>query len=255
MTRRRAGLSAVVAMLACLASSREARAACKDADVPVGAQCRKYGEAWDESAGFLARLHLVGWLSARTLTYAPASGTTFDGNVETSPIAYHFPGSSLGTSPLRTYGGETGVAWVPVPYFYVGVAAGYGLGASSPKPFTTNGLTITPGAGQNTDDTIFGGVIGARLPLGRVSLRADALIGGSWFDFDQYGATSANQLTATASASALFVEPRVHLDVWLTPFFTLGAFAAMPSFDPASTNVGLTLAAHTTAFDGRYVVF
>ncbi len=244
-----------LAVLAGSAPPARAFASCKDPDVPLGADCRHYGEAWDDSAGFLARLHLVGWLSARTLTYAPANGSVFDGNVEASPTAYHFPGSALGTSPLRTYGGETGVAWMPLPYFYVGLAGGYGLGSSSPRSFTASGLTITPGVGQNTEDTIFGGVLGARLPLGRVSLRVDALVGGSWFDFDQYAVNGQTQLTATGSASAFFLEPRVHVDVWLSPFFSLGVFAGMPDLDPASTNVGITLAAHTTAFDGRFWAF
>ena len=51
------------------------------------------------------------------------------------------------------------------------------------------------------------------------------------------------------------IEPRVHLDVWLTPYFTLGCFAAMPDLSPAATNVGLTLAAHTLPFDGKFSLF
>jgi hypothetical protein len=74
-------------------------------------------------------------------------------------------------------------------------------------------------------------------------------------DVDQYAQNGSNQLTATGSASALYLEPRVHLDVWLTPYFTLGCFAAMPDLSPAATNVGLTLAAHTVPFDGKFSLF
>ena len=174
---------------------------------------------------------------------------------ESSPLAYHFPASSLGSTSLRLYGGETGLAWLPLPYLYVGAAAAYGTGTLSFRPFSASGLTITPGTGLDVDETVFGGVLGLRLPLGPVSVRVDALVGGAWFDVDQYARSSPNQLTATSEASAIFVEPRVHTDLWITPFFTLGLFAAMPSFNLGATNVGLTLAAHTTAFDRRFWVF
>jgi hypothetical protein len=194
-------------------------------------------------------------LSGRTLSYVPSSGGTFDGNVESSPLAYHFTGSALGSSAVRSYGGETGAAWLPFPYLYLGAALAFGMGSASPPAFTANGLTITPGAGVNVSDTGVGGVVGVRLPLGALSLRADALLGASFLSLDEYVSTGGRQLTASGSATAFLVEPRLHADVWLTPFVTVGLFATMPSFTPSATNAGFSLAFHTSAFDGRFRVF
>jgi len=248
-------LAATAVLLALLGAATRAAASCKDPNLPVGAQCHKYGEDWDASAGFFSSLGIVGWLSARTLSYPTGFSSMFDGNVESSPLAYHFPASSLASSSLRSYGGETGVAWFPFPYLYLGAAGAYGGGSLSFRSFSSNGLTITPGTGLNVSDTVFGGILGVRLPLGTVSLRADALVGGAWYSIDQYAQSGTSQLTSSGSASALFVEPRVHVDLWLSPFFTLGLFASMPDVSPEATNVGITFAAHTTAFDKRFAAF
>jgi hypothetical protein len=245
----------VVASLGTMAAPRLAAAACKDANVPVGADCRKYGDSWGDSAGFLPHFPIVAWVSARTLSYPTSSGGMFDGNVESSPLAYHFRGNALGSSAIRSYGGETGLAWLVVPYFYVGANLAYGAGHSSASPFVANGLTLSPGAGLNVDDTVVSGVVGMRLPLGPISVRADLLAGASLMSVDQYATSGANQLTATGSATGLYLEPRVHVDVWVTPFFSVGAFAGMPSLDPTGTNAGITLSVHTVAYDGRSSLF
>jgi hypothetical protein len=49
----------------------------------------------------------------------------------------------------------------------------------------------------------------------------------------------------------LLLEPRVSVDLWASPFLTLSAFAAMPSFDERATSGGIVLAGHFRAFDGR----
>lgn len=231
-----------------------ASAACKDANAPVGSDCRKYGDSWGDSVGFLQRFPIVAWASVRTLSYPSSSGGMFDGNVESSPLAYHFPGSVLGSS-IRSYGGETGLGWFVVPYFYVGANLAYGMARSSAAPFVANGLTLTPGAGLNVEDTLVTGVVGARLPLGPISVRLDLLAGASLMSLDQYATSGTNQLTATGSATGLYLEPRIHVDVWATPFFSVGAFAGMPNLDPTGTNVGITLLVHTVAYDGRFSVF
>jgi hypothetical protein len=141
---------------------------------------------------------------------------------------------------------------LPVPYFYVGAGLAYGAGHSSAAPFSANGLTLTPGAGLNVSDTVVSGVVGGRLPLGPVSIRLDLLAGASLMSVDQYATSGPNQLTATGSATGLYLEPRVHLDVWATPFFSVGAFAGMPNLDTTGTNVGVTLSVHTVAYDGRF---
>lgn len=186
--------------------------------------------------------------------YAP-SGAAFDGNVESSPLAYHFSGNALGPSAVETYGLELGALWFPTPYTYVGPAVAFGFGYSGATPAVAGGLSLQPRGTLNASITDLGLVAGLRLPLGVFSLRADVLAGGQWISIDQYVQSGSSSLTATASSTVLLVEPRVSLDLWANPYFTVSAVAAMPNFDERALSGGLMLAGHFRAFDGKSSIF
>jgi hypothetical protein len=197
---------------------------------------------------------LVLTLSFRSLSYSPSSHDSFDGNVETSPLAYKFSGDALGGA-VRAYGFEMGLYWYPTPFTYLGPSLGLGWGKHNGGSFVSDALTIEPRDSINVSVTTFGGVAGLRLPLGPVSVRAEMLAGGDWISIDQYASNAANRLTSTASAVAPLLEPRAAIDLWVTPFATVSLFGAMPSFDPRATDVGLVLSGHLRAFDGKYGLF
>ncbi|MGH7294571.1 MAG: hypothetical protein ACRELB_06555, partial [Polyangiaceae bacterium] len=68
------------------------------------------------------------------------------------------------------------------------------------------------------------------------------------------GATGATGATMSCGAStvAWLVEPRAAVDLWITPYTVLSAFAAMPGVDARAANGGLLFAWHLRSFDGRY---
>ena len=246
--------AALGAGLVLRASSSAAR--CPDPDtLVVGDACKRFGE--DGQGFFLSDWAsqlpgLVGSIGVRSLSYSPSSSTTFDGNVETSPLAYKLSGDSFGPTALRAYGVEFGLGWYPTAFTYVGAALAVGEGKYGGPSFVADSLRIEPRDSLNVSMTYFGGVGGLRLPLGPVSLRAEMAVGGNWISVDQYASTATNRLTSTASATALLIEPRAALDVWATPFLTVSLFASTPSFDTNATNAGLMVAGHLRAFDGRY---
>jgi hypothetical protein len=242
-----ARLVSVGFLAAAVAWTCEAGAECKPSpDAVVGDECAPYAKDWSSELWPVSAS-----LSARTFTYVPGRGATFDGNVESSPLAYHFAGSALNVAALRAYGGETTLLWLPSRFFYLGAVGGYAGGNYASPPIKVDGLSITPATPLNMSQTQVGVLAGVRLPLGWVAVRAGAMIGASWISLDQYAAPSTgSSLTSTASAVELVVEPRLDVDVFVTPFFSIGAFATMPLLVPQATNAGLTFTAHLRAFDG-----
>ncbi|HEY8091131.1 MAG TPA: hypothetical protein VIF09_24880 [Polyangiaceae bacterium] len=256
MTARPA-LAALASCAVLVAWAANAPAKCPDADtLVVGDGCKKFGEdGGGLLSGWSSQLPpIVATLSLRSISYSPSSRDSFDGNVETSPLAYKFGGNAFG-APIRTYGIEMGLFWYPTPFTYLGPALGLGEGKYAGGPFTADALTIEPRDSLNATTTTFGGVAGLRLPLGSVSLRGELFAGGDWLSIDQYASNATNRLTATSSATVLLIEPRAALDLWATPFLTVSLFGAMPAFDPRATDAGLVLSGHLRAFDGRYGLF
>lgn len=245
----RAGVVACGVMAAGVAQAR-----CPDPDtLVVGDTCKQYGED-GESSWSSGAFPLVATVGFRSLSYVPAMGGTFDGNVETSPLAYSFPGQSLGAGSLRTYGMELGLDWVPVPFAYAGVSLAFGFGQWNGTGFNASNLGITSRGSLDASMFDYGALAGLRLPLGTVSLRGEMLVGGSSVSIDQYAQSGNSQLTATASTTVLLLEPRAALDVWVTPTITLSLFGSMPAFVPEAVNGGVILSMHLRAFDGMGVL-
>lgn len=187
----------------------------------------------------------------RTMTYLPSHSGAMDGNVETSPLAYHFPASAIQSSPFRAYGFEANVLVVPSRYVYAGVTGNVGWGQYTGAPVTANGLSVQPGVFPNTTEAALGATGGLRLPLGRVALRAGATAGINWLTLAQYASPSGSTaLTATGSAAGFLLEPRVDVDYFVTPFCSVNVFATMPYLEPDATNAGVGVTLHLRDFGG-----
>jgi hypothetical protein len=222
----------------------------------LGDSGKKFGE---DKEGWLASWSsqlppIVATLTLRSISYSPSAHDSFDGNVESSSLAYKFGGNAFG-SPLRTFGAEMGLFWYPTPFTYVGPALGFGEGKYSGGSFVANALTIEPRDSLNVTTTAVGGVVGLRLPLGPISLRGELFAGADFLSIDQYAQNGSTLLTATSSATSFLLEPRAAVDLWATPFVTVSLFGAMPSFDARAMDGGIVLAGHLRAFDGRYGLF
>jgi hypothetical protein len=90
------------------------------------------------------------------------------------------------------------------------------------------------------------GGVGARVPIGRVSLRGELIAG-------VHGASLGGMSSVQADSAPLpLVEPRIAADVWLSPWWVLEAFAGTNVIDRSEHVVGLGLGLHFQAFDGRY---
>ena len=60
-------------------------------------------------------------------------------------------------------------------------------------------------------------------------------------------------MAASAQSALWLVEPRAAVDLWVSPYVAVTAFATMPGFNAQATNAGFSVAWHPRSFDGRYV--
>jgi hypothetical protein len=152
--------------------------------------------------------------------------------------------SGSGLAPMRGNGFYLDVRFHATPHLYAGVdlRAAWGDAPSATFAYAGGPTTTWDSAWLVT----MAGVAGARLPLGRVSLRGELVAG-------MHGASVASTaMDTSASTVAPLVEPRVGVDVWLSPWWTLEATAGANLVDRSERVVGLGLGLHLQAFDGRF---
>jgi hypothetical protein len=173
----------------------------------------------------------MGW---RADSFDP-NGHTFDvKHVGYANTIGSFDGKNLG--PIRGNGFFLDVRVHATPHWYAGVDLGAAWGDPPTASFSTRG-----GEMLGWDSAMvfaMAGVVGARLPLGRVSLRGELVAG-------LHGAALvAKADSLSAETAAPMVQPRLAADVWLDHFWVVEAFAGPQVF-------GLGLAFHSQAFDGH----
>ncbi|MGE5185807.1 MAG: hypothetical protein ACM31C_27290 [Acidobacteriota bacterium] len=179
----------------------------------------------------------IGW---RSEAFDPA-GKTFDvkrvGYVNTIGT---FDGNAV--TPLRGNGFYLDVRVHATPHWYAGVDLAATFAGAPAMQFATRGGDMI--AWDSVALMSMAGVVGARVPLGRVSLRGE-LVGGI------HGAIL-RAADRDGEADAPLVAPRVAVDVWLHRWWVLEAFAGTNLLDRAEPTYGVALAFHSQAFDGRY---
>jgi hypothetical protein len=237
---------ALVAAAGTLLAARVAQADCTDPSCP-----KEVSQAMQASA---LRRPFVFSFAVRSLSYLPSAHDRFDGHVQSSPMGYQFSGDELGGSTIRTFGAELGADYALTPLFYAGAAAAWGEGAWSATPFAAGNMTLQPRGTVDTHMWLTGARVGARLPLGPVSVRAELLAGAQWMEVDQLAqpATGSQTMTGSARTVTWLLEPRAAVDLWTTPYLVVSAFGTMPGFESRAANGGLLFAWHWRSFDGRY---
>ncbi len=179
----------------------------------------------------------IGW---RSEAFDP-SGRTFDvkhvGYVNTIGT---FDGNHL--AALRGNGFYLDVRLHATPHWYAGVDLAAAFAGTPEMQFATRGGEMI--AWDSVAVMSMGGVVGARLPLGRVSLRGELVAG-------IHGAVL-RAADLDGEADAPLVAPRIAVDVWLHRWWVLEAFAGTNLLDRSEPTYGVALAFHSQAFDGRY---
>lgn len=137
--------------------------------------------------------------------------------------------------------------------WYGGVEASFGGISADERAMQMVTTDAMPGATLEPTVQLHvtgGGVIGARVPLGRFSLAGELMGGTRMVQValdSHYGACETTEYDRHVTA---VVEPRVRLDYWATPWFAVGAFAGYDVLSKDSQVFGVYLGGHARAFDG-----
>ena len=127
--------------------------------------------------------------------------------------------------------------------FYIGPLVQIGPGFRS-------GTTNEAGYSPASSGIFFeGGLLpGLSFQLGDapVTVRLEALLGGRVLAFS---GTTSDQRGFSAAATSWVAQPRVALDMWTSPFVTIGAFAGTNLVHQSDYVFGLSFAAHLAPFD------
>jgi hypothetical protein len=149
-----------------------------------------------------------------------------------------------GLSPIHGNGLYIDVRLHATPHFYAGVDLRAAWGDAPRATFALRG-----GQTMQWDSATLmamAGVAGTRVPIGRISLRGELVAG--------IHGTSLGTMDGNVGAYSVvpLVEPRLGVDVWLSPWWALEGFAGTNLLDRSEHVFGLGLAMHGQAFDGAY---
>jgi hypothetical protein len=163
----------------------------------------------------------------------------------------HFKGSPFGR--VTAYGVDTrfGLRFAGPVYGALFYRFGGG-GLPMHPPIAVGGTVVRP------DDSFFD--IAAGGALGVVSSHSSGvrfrfeLAGGVRGDFVDVAppncAINASDRTCSASTAAPLVEPRIALDVWFNPWWSLSSWVADDAIHPLDPALGLSFGFHMRGFDG-----
>ncbi len=154
--------------------------------------------------------------------------------------------------PIQSYGLDFRVGGMFARHGYFGFDMGVAAGHASGAPVRESGFQLAPAAGLNFIHMRFGPVLGVRVPLGKVSLRVEALTGLQVFALMTDARAPDGRTSAGVALFGGVVEPRLAADFWLSPDTTLSTWAGYNVLRPGDTTFGLSLAAHFRAFDGAF---
>jgi hypothetical protein len=219
---------------------------CDEVSDVVGQQrCSRFGESWSQRARMPAMAIEAGLFTRQLEAGFSVGGTMVH---ETESFAYQ-------VATVRDRATAAGAALrvslaLPAP-LYVGADLELGGLLSDGGADVDMGGVAAAGPIMAAHRTLYmgaGGVAGVRGQLGRAGLAAEVVAGVRDVALSvesQHGDCLASE---THHRTAAFAEPRVRIDVWLTPWVTVAGFAGS-DLDGDSKVVGASLAFHLRAFD------
>lgn len=194
---------------------------------------------WPSRDGRVPAVVTSGWISD---SFDPAGHTFDEKRTGFANVTGQFSGDRI--APMHGNGFYVDVRMHATPWLYGGLdlRAAWGDAPAATFAFAGGQMATWDSAWLVT----MAGVAGARIPLGRISLRGEVVAG-------LHGASLGNSSTSmTASTVAPLVEPRVAADLWLSPWWALEATAGANALDRSERMFGVGLALHLQAFDGRF---
>lgn len=181
------------------------------------------------------------------------AGTAFAGTADHDDgIAYRIAGDTMGPE-ARAAGAsfDMRVTNAVTDHFYLGVEGqmgGVGLVGGPVMVSQGDSLLLQPHGGLYLAG---GGLAGAVVSIGAYDLRGEVVAGGRAVGLQVHSQHLNCTDDSTAWGAQPWIEPRVAIERWVSPWVTVGAFAGENALRRGDTSFGLTITGHVRAFDAR----
>jgi hypothetical protein len=219
---------------------------CSEVSDVVGRQrCGHFGSTWAGRAGLPAVTTEVGFFTRRLRTGFGARGVM---DHDTASFAYRVAAEDeLATAA----GGALRIAMALPAHLYIGADLEVGSLVSGTGADVEMSGSVVPMPVMEARRKIYvgaGAVAGVRAHLGPAALSAELVAGARDVSLSVESRHGACILHDTHHRTSVFAEPRVRVDVWLSPWLTIAGFAGS-ELDGASRMIGASLAFHLRAYD------
>ncbi len=219
----------------------------EQSDVVGDRLCGRYGNGWSAER----TVPLTAAFGFFT-THVEPRGRTWRAAVEKSSEGVGVSGAAMGMRSMQTFGFDFRFVGNLSQHAYLGLDTALGFGAIESAVAPTGGWEFRD---KKTLDYLHvreSLVLGGRVPLGRLSLRVEALVG---FDVASAGVEmrkgQGEWQRGSVTSIMLLLEPRVAVDLWTSPWSTVSVWAGTNFLHPNDRATGLSFAIHGRSFDGR----
>ncbi len=228
----------------CSSSSSSSTACVDDTDIVGRRRCKRFA-AWDVTR--FPRLQIALGSSMHAF---PTGDLSFSGTANhEDTIRYRIAPEQMPDGG-RAVGGalDLRVTWLTGDHVYVGIEGSIGAASVFDDRVMSGpaGLTLDPG---NALYLAGGALVGAQVPMGAYTLRAEALLGGRALGVTV--TTSHDDCVADSVAwnGHTVVQPRVAAQKWLSPWATAGVWLGSDLGRDGAMSGGVFIQGHVRSFD------
>lgn len=226
-------------------SSSDSEPACVEVSSVVGrSQCswNRFGR-WN-----VARVPRIAMRIGTSVHSFSAAAMSFAGQAAHGDgIAYRMVGGELTSDPASAVTVDLGVTARFGRYAYAGVEGQIGRAMVDTRMIERDsGLQIDSSASIFSQSGV---VAGVAVPVGNLSLRAEALVGARLVGLSVTSRHADCVDDSMAFDWSLLVEPRVSAETWLSPWMSAGVQVGSNVAGERDMSVGVFLRGHTRAFD------
>ena len=241
---------ALIALVLLLPREAHAHNSCIERSDVVGDRiCSRYGDQWSSERSIPLVLGMGAWSGH----VVPAGHSWYASLGKEHPLRVGLDGRSLGITKVDDVGFDFRLHGFAAKHFYTGIDWALGFGHVKSTVAPTEGFEFRDKSGVNWVHVRLAAVVGGRVPLGPFSARLEGLVGMQIVSLSLAGRKQGGDwIDGSATSIGFLLEPRLALDLWTTPWSTLSTWAGMNVFYPADRTMGLSIAIHGRAFDGRF---
>jgi len=215
----------------------------------VGDQvCGRYANRWSVERTFPLSIGTGLWM-----THLEPRGRTWRGSLGKNSSGFGVAGGDMGIRAIDAMGFDFRFVGHASQHIYLGLDWGLAFGAIGSTVAPTEGYSFRDAKTLDFIQARTSFVLGGRVPLGRLSLRLETLIGIdiASVGVDMRKGDNGEWTRGSITSVGLLLEPRLACDLWTGPWSTVSAWAGTNFLHPNDRSMGVTFAIHGRSFDGK----